>query len=208
MPALAVWTPEDGLAGALVPLGIAAAAPTALFVDLDALGPAYPGSATLARLVADGPRRRDLEPESRGIAVLSNGGIDLADATEVVQALIAGWPRVVLRLPPRPRPETPPAPVVPVSVVFVDLTAAAPEGVVNGYVGTGVNATAISRVYDDFHTQQVRNHGAAFSQLETLNGLIGQVGGLLGNADAGLSPALGFSMLMSPPARSLALWTL
>ena len=74
MPALAVWTPEDGLLGALAPLGLAAAASgSALVVDLDEGGPHYPGEASLADLVRAGSRRADLYPERRGVAVLRNG---------------------------------------------------------------------------------------------------------------------------------------
>ena len=99
MPALAVWSPEDGVLGAVAPLGLAAAAGTALVVDLDPAGPRYPGRSTLADLVANGPRRSDLSPSRRGVAVLANGGIDPAEAAQVLDALAAGWPAVVLRLP-------------------------------------------------------------------------------------------------------------
>ena len=59
MPALAIWTPEDGVLGALAPLGLAIAGGTALMVDLDPLGPRYPGTRSLADLVSEGPRRAD-----------------------------------------------------------------------------------------------------------------------------------------------------
>ena len=85
--------------GALAPLGLGAAAGTALVVDLDPAGPRYPGMGSLASLVADGPRRSDLNPDRAGLAVLRNGGIDGAAAHEVVAALVDGWPSVVLRLP-------------------------------------------------------------------------------------------------------------
>ena len=98
MAALAIQTREDGLLGALAPLGLAAAAGTALVVDLDPTGPSYPGTGSLAQLVADQPRRRDLEPGRSGLAVLRNGGIEYAEACEVVTALIRGWPAVVLRV--------------------------------------------------------------------------------------------------------------
>jgi hypothetical protein len=114
MPALAVWTPEDGILGALAPLGLAAAAPGAtLVVDLDEGGPSYPGSSSLADLVARGPRLDDLRPGRTGIAVLRNGGIGAAAASEVLEALVGGWPGVVLRLPPR-RSVVLSIPVVPV----------------------------------------------------------------------------------------------
>ena len=107
MPALSTWTPEDGVLGAVAPLALAAAAGTALVVDLDPQGPAYPGNADLAELVAEGPTRRDLEPERRGVAVLRNGGVPAEKAAEVLNALAAGWPAVVFRLPPHRRPDRP-----------------------------------------------------------------------------------------------------
>jgi len=118
MPALAIWTPEDGVLGALAPLGLAIAGGTALVVDLDPLGPRYPGERSLAELVDGGPRRADLSPSRRGVAVLRNGGVSLAAAAEVVSALIVGWERVVLRLPPRPAPAGDGPPVVPVCLLL------------------------------------------------------------------------------------------
>lgn len=100
MAVLAIRTPEDGLLGALAPLGLGAAAGTALVVDLQPDGPRYPGEGSLAQLVAEGPRRVDLSPQRTGLAVLRNGGIDWFAATEILDALAAGWPSVVLRLPP------------------------------------------------------------------------------------------------------------
>jgi len=118
MPALAIWTPEDGVLGALAPLGLAASAGTALVVDLDPLGPRYPGEASLADLVREGPRRSDLSPARRGVAVLRNGGVGGVGVGEVLAALLAGWEKVVLRLPPRPAPVAPGAPVVPVHLLL------------------------------------------------------------------------------------------
>lgn len=99
MPVVAIWSPLDGVLGAVGPLALAAAAGTALVVDLDPRGPRYPGDASLARLVAEGPRRADLVPDRRGVAVLSNGGVDPEAAEEVLHALVEGWPSVVFRLP-------------------------------------------------------------------------------------------------------------
>jgi hypothetical protein len=84
-------------------LALAAAAGTALVVDLDPGGPRYPGEATLAGLVAEGPRRSDLEPDAKGVAVLGNGGIEPEAAEEVLAALVQGWPAVVFRLAPHHR---------------------------------------------------------------------------------------------------------
>ena len=98
MSALAVWTARDGLLSTVAPLGLAAAAGTALVIDLDPTGPSYPGESSLADLVSEGPRRRDLAPSGKGVAVLRNGGVEIAEAREVVEALIAGWPHVVVRV--------------------------------------------------------------------------------------------------------------
>jgi hypothetical protein len=117
MPALCVWTPEDGLLGALAPLGLAAAAGTALVIDLDPGGPHYPGEVSLADLVGEGPRRDHLSPSRSGVAVLRNGGVTPQAAAEVVAALVAGWDRVVLRLPPRPAPAGDGIPVAPVRLL-------------------------------------------------------------------------------------------
>jgi hypothetical protein len=107
MTALRTWSPHDAMLGMVAPLALGVAAPgPALVVDLDPAGVPYPGDKSLARLVAEGPRMADLSPvRRRGVAVLPNGGIDEADAAEVVDALVAGWPHVVLRSPPCRRPE-------------------------------------------------------------------------------------------------------
>lgn len=128
MPALCIWTPEDGLLAAVAPLALGAAAPTALVVDLDPLGPRYPGSASLASLVAEQPRRDDLMPGRRGLAVLPNGGVEPEAALGVVGALLEGWPHVVLRLPPRPAPDELPAPVVPVHPLLPGALRPRPRG--------------------------------------------------------------------------------
>jgi len=99
MPALAIWSPEDEVLGAVAPLALGAAAGTALVVDLDPEGPRYPGGVTLASLVEDGPTRADLGPQRRGVAIMSNGGVDPDEAEDVLHALIEGWPAVVFRLP-------------------------------------------------------------------------------------------------------------
>lgn len=99
MPALAIWSPEDAVLGVVAPLALAAAAGTALVVDLDPEGPRYPGSGSLADLVRDQPRRDDLHPVRAGVAVLRNGGIEPDEAEEVLRALARDWPAVVLRLP-------------------------------------------------------------------------------------------------------------
>lgn len=127
MPVLAVWTPEGGLLGAVAPLGLALSAGTALVIDLDPLGPAYPGDRSLADLVAESPRRQDLDPGD-GVAVLRNGGVDPVRTGRVVEALVESWPSVVLRLPPRPQIEHLDHPRVPVVHLIPGGWFRAPEG--------------------------------------------------------------------------------
>jgi hypothetical protein len=98
MPALSIRTLHDGVLGVIAPLGLALARDTALVVDLDPNGPAYPGSSSLADLIRRSPRRADLEPSRSGVAVLRNGGVDPDEAASVVEALAHGWPALVLRL--------------------------------------------------------------------------------------------------------------
>lgn len=86
-------------------------------IDLDPDGPHYPGPRSLADLVDEGVRRSDLTPRS-GVAVLRNGGVGLAAAAPVVEAMLAAHPCVVLRLPPRPRPGPGPVAVVPVRLAL------------------------------------------------------------------------------------------
>lgn len=104
MSVLALWSPVDLFLGIVGPLGAAAAAGTALLVDLDPSGPRYGGSHSLSDLVARGPTRRELEPTKSGPAVLRNGGIMPEDAGEVVAALVERWPNVVLRCAPELEP--------------------------------------------------------------------------------------------------------
>lgn len=78
--------------------GLAAAAGTCLVVDLDPGAPGLPGP-TLAGLLGDGVTAEHLRPGRRGVAVIGNGGVTEADADELVTALSAGWPNVVIRVP-------------------------------------------------------------------------------------------------------------
>ena len=112
MATLAIWCDADGMLSIVAPLALAAAAGTALVVDLEVDGPRYPGESSLARLVQEGPRLSDLRPAANGVAVLRNGGIPAAEATEVLDALRAGWPSLVLRTR-RPMPGVASVPVVP-----------------------------------------------------------------------------------------------
>lgn len=118
MAVLATWAPEDAVLGAVAPLALAAARPTCLVIDL---GAGLPGSSevTVADLAAFGPRRSDLTPPRRGVAILAAGAGDAAgdagdvDTRLVIEPLVAAWPDVVLAC--RGGPERPDhAGVVPV----------------------------------------------------------------------------------------------
>ena len=88
LAALTVFTNRDGLLSVIAPIGLAAAVPTGLVVDLDPNGPLLPGVATLAALVESGPRRVDLQPAAEGTAMLANGGLDPEEAETVVRHLL------------------------------------------------------------------------------------------------------------------------
>jgi hypothetical protein len=84
-----------------------------LVVDLDPRGPNYGGSYTLAQLVERGPTLAELQPHARGPAVIANGGVTVGEASEVVAALISGWPNVVLRCDPAASIPNRAVPIVP-----------------------------------------------------------------------------------------------
>ncbi len=96
---VALWSPLDAMLGVVAPLGAAAAVDTALVIDLDPDGPHYGGPFSLADLVDRGPKLDQLEPQQRGPAVLRNGGVQPADAEEIVSELVTRWPNIVLRCP-------------------------------------------------------------------------------------------------------------
>ena len=112
MATLATWCRSDGVLSIVAPLALAAVVDTALVVDLDPDGPPYPGAGSLAQLVENGPRLSDLKPAAEGTAVLRNGGIHAEDASEVLAALVAGWPNVVFRVSVQLE-RTPAVPVIP-----------------------------------------------------------------------------------------------
>lgn len=105
MPVIATWSPADAALDVLVPLGLAVAAGTCVVVDLDPNGPTVGAGPTLADLAADGPERRHLEPRGAGVGYLTNGGVDPAEADDVIRGIVDRWPAAVLRCDPRsPRP--------------------------------------------------------------------------------------------------------
>ncbi len=99
MSALAVWTAADGLLSAVAPTRPGGCGRYRCWWSIwIRMVPPIRGRASLADLVADGPRRTDLVPGRDGVAVLRNGGVACAEAREVVEALIDGWPHLVVRV--------------------------------------------------------------------------------------------------------------
>lgn len=107
---LGVESHGDPVLHHLAPLGLAAAAGTALVVDLDPEAPAYPSAVTVASLLEDGLRRSDLTPARSGVAVVGHGGRGAGEAAALVADLAAGWPALVVRQG-RARLEVPTVPV-------------------------------------------------------------------------------------------------
>lgn len=66
----------------------------------------------------------------------------------------------------------------------------APQFSGNGYIGSGVLASAVTRIYDAFLTAQVRTNTSANSQLQSYYSMASQVDNLLADSQAGLAPAL------------------
>ena len=77
-------------------LGLAAAAGTALVIDLSGDCRVATGR-TLADLLEDGPSLDELSPTRTGVAVIAGGAIDLTDSVPLIERLGANWPAVVVR---------------------------------------------------------------------------------------------------------------
>jgi len=60
----------------------------------------------------------------------------------------------------------------------------------NGWLGSGVNATSIERVYDQFLGLQYRTTTSAFGRQEVFAALAGRVGALFADAETGVGAAL------------------
>jgi hypothetical protein len=77
-------------------LGLAAAAGTALVVDMSATL-VTATTRTIADLLEDGPSLNELSPARSGVAVISAGPIASADASSMIARLAVNWPAVVVR---------------------------------------------------------------------------------------------------------------
>ena len=72
----------------------------------------------------------------------------------------------------------------------VELDATTPQIAGAGYVGTGVNATDVNRLYDAFLSAQFRSSQTASAELDTYLGFASQIDGALANENIGLNSAL------------------
>lgn len=111
MPALAVFSPEDYTLATIAAITLASTCTTALVVDLDVRQRRWCNGRSLRGLVDDGPTGVDLKPVRTGVALLGNGGVDLGEARQVIDALKRGWEHVVFLLP---GDVVAPAPIVPI----------------------------------------------------------------------------------------------
>lgn len=88
---------DDPILSAVAPIGLAAAAGTALIVDLVEDGRRDRSSRTLQDVMADGPSLAELSPGHGGVALIRGGRLDPADAVDAIQMLAGRWPAVVVR---------------------------------------------------------------------------------------------------------------
>lgn len=130
---LALRSPDPVLA-AVGSIGLAAAAGTALVLDL-ASPEMVPNRRTLRDLVVDGPSLTELSPTRSGVALIRGGGVDLGAAFGLIDRMRAHWPAIVVRVVDG----TCPFPVVPVYPLYPGrlLPVDAPGHCVWQPVGTG-----------------------------------------------------------------------
>lgn len=72
----------------------------------------------------------------------------------------------------------------------VDFNSRAPQLTGAGYLGRGVQASAVERVYSSFLDTQVRTASSSFARLDTLSQFAGRVDDMLADPEGGLTPAL------------------
>lgn len=72
----------------------------------------------------------------------------------------------------------------------VDLGTRPPQGTSAGFLGSGVQAMSVDRVYNQFLVDQVTRQTTLSSQLQTYLQFAGQVDNLMADPNAGLSPSL------------------
>ncbi len=72
----------------------------------------------------------------------------------------------------------------------VELGVRTPQATGAGFIGKGVDVTAINRSYDSFLTQQVRSSSSSYSELDGYYQLASQVDNFIANENTGMSGAL------------------
>jgi flagellar hook-associated protein 1 FlgK len=72
----------------------------------------------------------------------------------------------------------------------VDFAARKPDAYGQNWIGTGVNASSVRRVYDQFVSQQVRNSSGSVARFEAFAANAERLDDLLGNTANGLSTTL------------------
>lgn len=117
-------TSDDPVLSAVAPIGLAAAAGTALIVDLVARDPQNASVRTLRDIAADGPSLAELSPGRRGVAMIRGGGLDVSELVPVIEALTGRWPAIVVRTSSGtwPFPEVPVVPLFPGVIHAVPAT--------------------------------------------------------------------------------------
>jgi hypothetical protein len=99
MSVVSLSVSNDGVLGVVAPIGMAAAKGTCLVVDL--VADSHREGVSLASIVSEGPRKSHLEPQHSGVSFLHNGGVDLPEAAEVLEALCSSWPNVLVSIADR-----------------------------------------------------------------------------------------------------------
>jgi flagellar hook-associated protein 1 len=72
----------------------------------------------------------------------------------------------------------------------VDFATRQPDAYGQNWIGTGVNASSVRRVYDQFISQQVRTSSGSLARLEAFAAEAGRLDDLLGNTSNGLGTTL------------------
>ncbi len=72
----------------------------------------------------------------------------------------------------------------------VDLSARLPFRTDSGFIGAGVDISGITRIHDNFLTQQVWSRSSAAEQMTAFEGLTSRISDLLADPNGSLSPAL------------------
>lgn len=72
----------------------------------------------------------------------------------------------------------------------VELSSRTPTLFGSSYVGSGVQVTDVTRIYDKFLTEEIRTSTSVLGQLDRFHGLASKIDNLIADPKAGLSPAL------------------